>query len=60
MKINYNYFESERVKIVYICNCTFDKVASVLYARRRRDSKHFYITAKKVIANLTRNLKNSN
>ena len=60
MKVNYDYFESERVKIVYIYSRIFEKVASVLYARRRRDFKYFYITIKEVIANLTRNLKDSN
>ena len=60
MKINYDYFESKRVKIIYIYNYIFEKVANVLYVRRRWDIKYFYITIKEVIANLTRNLKNLN
>ena len=56
MKINHDYFESERVKIVYIYNRIFDKVASVLYTRRYRDFKYFYIITEEIIVDLTRNL----
>lgn len=56
LEVNHDYFESERAKIAYICSRTSGKAASVLYARRRRDSKHPYTTAEEVIADLTRNL----
>ena len=56
LEVNHDHFENERAKIAYVCSRTSGKAASVLYARRRKDSKNPYITAEEVIADLTRNL----
>ena len=54
LEVNHDHFENERAKIAYVCSRT--SAASVLYARRRKDSKNPYTTAEEVIADLTRNL----
>ena len=55
LEVNHDHYENERSKIAYVCSRTAGRAATILWARRRKDSTNPYLTADQVLEDLARN-----